>query len=190
MDHREEKLGDSDSNESPQGEEVPIQSMQHSLQGLSLAGIRAEEQPKKSLDEGLVHHRLQAVGFKMRMLKEGEEDGVGQGEVWPAWILPLFLLLQSVKQIGLLDVWEGSENVCCHHFDKITNQRPAQGGEVLSDEVKELLEGGRLPVPVLLQALSKVEGDTAESQLLSQKLLLLLPLDILGDSIGQFRNIH
>ena len=156
--------------------------MQNSLQGLSLSHVCAEEQPKNFLNEWLVDHSLQAVGFKMGVFKESEEDGVGQGEVRPTWILPFFLLIKRVNPIHcIVDVWERSEYVCRHHLDKIADQGPAQGGEVLSDKVKELLEGGRLPVPaVLLLTLSKVEGDTAEGQLLSQQLLLLLPLDILG----------
>ena len=153
--------------------------MQNSLQGLSLSCVRAEEKPKKFLDEGLVDHSLQAVGFEMLVFKEGEENCVGQGKVWPAWILPFLLLVERVNPIGHLKVWEGSENVCSHHLDKIADERPGQGGEVLPDEVKELLEGGGLPVPVLFRALGKVQGHTAECQLFSQKLLLLLPLDIL-----------
>ena len=154
MDDREEELGDSHSDNSPQRDKISIDSMQNSLQGLSLSGVRAEEQPKKFLDEGLVDHCLQAVGFEMLVFKEAEENCVGKGEVRPAWILPLFLLLERV--VGLLEVWEGSENVCCHHLDKIADERPAQSGEVLPDEVKKFLEGGRLPVPVLFQAPGKV----------------------------------
>ena len=93
VDYGEEKLGDSDSNDSPKREEISIDSMQNSLQGLPLSRVRAEEQPEKFLDERLVHHCLQAVGVEMLVLEEAEENRVGKGEVCPVWILPPFILL-------------------------------------------------------------------------------------------------
>ena len=145
MDHREEELGNSDSDDPAQRDEVSIDPMQNGLQRLSFARVAAEEQAKEFLDEGLVDHGFQAVRLKMRMLKESEKDRVSQGQVGPQWVLPFLLLLKNISSVCLLDVWKRSENVCRHHFDKIADQSAAQCGEVLSSEVEKLFEGGRLP---------------------------------------------
>ena len=78
MDHREEELGDSDSDNPSQRDEVSIDPMQNSLQGLPFPHICAEEKPEKFLNKWLVDHSLQTVGFKMGVFKESKKDGVGQ----------------------------------------------------------------------------------------------------------------
>ena len=73
MDDRKEEFRDPHACEPPQREKVSINSMKNSLQSLSLIRVSTEEQLKKLFHERFVHHRLQAVWLKVRMLENGEK---------------------------------------------------------------------------------------------------------------------
>ena len=154
--------------------------MKNVLQVVSLYGLLRVEQFEELLNESWRNINFKALHINGLVDNQLQEKFVNSLEMWPGWVdfLLLFNTSLIVPEVGLLDVWKGSENVPLNGVHDIIEVRHDQRSDNLlvlkvSLQLVDSVESLGLALDVL-SLVGIVELLCANRQLLKEVLLVVL----------------